>query len=120
MDLEAPQEALMGNLDRLLEEMRVNVNLKKRSALLYNLTKKDSFVIYQKICWAIGLFLNLVILSTYELKDNDQSQNERGDRRLHRDGIELGVNIASLIFAGISMLIFLMWAIFKSVEAFKI
>ena len=120
MDLDTPREEVMKNVDVLLLEIRENGFLKKRSVGIYNFTKNDRFVLYQKISWVISLIINLVILSTYRLNELQDGDSGRGDRKLERDGFELGINIASFVFAGLNFAILMMWIIFKSTIVYTI
>lgn len=79
-------------------------------------------MLIQRIFWLIGLVINFIILFTYRLEETDDSgdvipTDEESRRTVQRKlvghGWEKIIDITSVIFAAVSLSIFLCWILFK-------
>lgn len=104
----------MAYFEKLFNVIEENQHFKESSYRTFKLTTIDMFTVYQKSCWALSFLLNLVILFTYRLSEVPDGDRDLGERRLQREGFELGVNIASFILSGLSFVFFVFWLVFKS------
>ena len=103
-DPENPRYELVKNMYVFTDEMTENMTLSRSRPIFYWLTRNDTLELLKKVCWLIGFAINIVILSTYKLNEV-QGKDDFGERRLGGSNWELGVNIASYSFAGLTFLL---------------
>jgi hypothetical protein len=110
VDLDRRREDFQAMFKAFFKEMDKNYQFKLKDSLMYFLSKNDTFS-YQKIlCWFIGFIINIMVLLTYKLDQNDDLER----RRLSISSQKSLIRLISYIFCCYSGILFLLWLFFRS------
>lgn len=112
LNVDNPNYELVRNMVVFGKEMSLNQMLNHRHPFIHQLLTNDMMKRLKTVSWVIGLIFNIIILVTYKLEENAQAGGLLL-RRLSGFGFELGINIASYIFAFFTSAICVLWTRFK-------
>lgn len=95
------------------KEMKLNHNFAITNKFWYVISKNDNLNMHKLISWFGGLLINILIISSMELNENDE---EKGERSLVYPDAKwkISVMILSFVYAGYNFVMFLVWLIFRS------
>lgn len=118
LDVDNPRYELVKNMEVFGKEMVLNSELAHSHPIVYMMLTNDKMRRLKTACWLIGLVINFMILVTYSLKEETSGGEEY--RKLNGEGWELGINIASYVFAFLTAVVWVLWACFKWSIEYKV
>lgn len=120
VDLDDRRNSFQGQFQKFILEMDENYNFSLKYPIFYLMSKNDTLYLFKFICWIIGLYINVLCFVVLELNDLQEGTRDLDSRKLKSDNYKFVIDISSFIFSGISLILLLIWLIFRFPMGYKI